>query len=134
MAFEYDPNAVNLALQNQGSQYRMPAQQPAPSTPPQAAPAAPNYAQPQARDAEVPGQTPSTETPKPGGDNIASGLQGVQSGASAISSMQSQDANENGGLQKLGGLIGTVLSAYTGNPQGVASGVQTMQGNAQAGK
>lgn len=136
MAFSYDPNATNMALQAQGSSYRLPTQQPAAQAAPAAQPApapaaqaAPAPAQPTPD--EVAGQLdkPTVET-----DAGKSGLQGVQSAAGMAGNMKSQDANDNNAAQKLGGLIGTVLSAYTGNAQGVAGGISNMQGNAQAGQ
>ncbi len=125
----YDPNALNAALQNQGSTYRLPNQQPAPQTAPAQQPAAMQAApapQPQAQNTEVAGQLdkPTVET-----DAGKVGLEGVQSAAGMASGMQSQNANDSNSMQKLGGLIGTVLSAYTGNASGMQSGISTMQNN-----
>lgn len=110
----YDPNETNQALQTLGSSYQLPAQQPAPM----AAPVA------QARDPEVPGiQSPDAAAK---GGSMAGTMGGVQEGASALGSM-TNDTKKKDGMQKLGGLIGMVLGAYTGNPQAVAGGASAMK-------
>lgn len=61
------------------------------------------------------------------GTTAQGALGGVQEGASALSSM-TEDPKKKGAMDKLGGLVGTVLSMYTGNYAGAANGLSSMRG------
>lgn len=114
MAFPYDPNETNQALQTLGSSYQVPTQQPAPQA---AAPA------PAAQPAP---ETPDIQKPQSGG-----GMQDTMGQAQAVTgglSGMTDDPEKKNGLDKLGGLIGMVLGAYTGNAQGMANGAKSMKG------
>lgn len=133
MAFQYDPNATNQALLKTGSSYSVPvAQTPAPAAPvaPVAQPVnAPSFTAPapappvkQATDTEVPG----APKPEPKGDDKAWAKQAGDIASVVASSGDSKDDEQAKKMNKLGALVGTVLSFYTGNYMGAAQGVQSM--------
>jgi hypothetical protein len=149
VAFPYDPNGTNQALSKLGYDYQLPGATPtavsgttapfAGRTEPQAPVAPPPQPAPaptvtvQAAPAPAPTNDPGAPKSATDGDAAApaasgNGLGSVKDIAAGISSMKTDDKKSNQGFQKVGALIGTVLSAYTGNAAGVAGGVSSMQG------
>lgn len=131
--FSYDPEATNRALAATGSSYQVPvaqpAAQPAPTQPQPAVNV--NTAPPQA--VQPPPAPPEKKEPEPtaqpnsgGGAAAAESLGDVQGMANAASGM-TKDPEKKDGMEKLGGLVGTVLSFYTGNYAGGAQGLQSMK-------
>lgn len=130
MAFPYDPNATNQALSKLGSQYQLPGAMgsaaPAPVPQPtsvtvQTAPAAP---------APAPTNDPGSPDPEKAKQPLMSAetAQAVSEGVQGLNVADAQQKKANAGMQKVGALVGTVLSAYTGNAAGVAGGVSAMKG------
>lgn len=124
MAF-YDPQLMSQASQKLGGTYQAPVA-PAPTaatgTPaPMAGQApAPAPAVQQASDPEVP---PGAAPPADGGMDLSA----MQKGADAATKVKTGDEKTDEGVNKLGNLVGTVLSFYTGNYAGGAQGVMNMQ-------
>lgn len=138
MAFALDPNLINSALKKTGSDYSLPAATPAANqsamtattaaAPPPVSAANPAPMAPTAP-AATPEKTNDPGAPKPEGDKgggLAGGLEKTQD---LFSGMQQVDpeAKKNEGFQKVGALVGTILSAYTGNAAGVVGGTTAMR-------
>lgn len=131
MAYQYDPELMNQSLSRMGSSYRAPVsytnaldQTAAPATPapttPQAsfAPVSTSAPVTQAKDSEVPG-TASAPAPTEQVSSIGQAAAGMQ---------QEQKQPKKDGMERLGGLVGSVLAAYSGNYMGAAQGLQNVSG------
>lgn len=124
-----DPDLTNAALAKTGSSYQVPSLQSAPASPPPAAPAqtAPQGAPApvaQAKDPEVAGSL-GDDAPKPS-DN--SGMVDGLKTAGGMADAMGPATEKPDAMKKLGGLIGTVLSIYSGNEMGAVSGIASMKG------
>lgn len=125
-----NPNDVNAALGKTGSQFRVDengmqpttAPAPAPQVDVQTAQPAPAQQAPVTQDPLPPNPYDGPEEPEKKAD-----MGGWNDLGGTISAMgDKQDAKQAQSMQKLGTLVGTVLSFYTGNYQGGAQGIKSM--------
>lgn len=112
MAFAFDPEMTNQALSKVGSSYQVDAPQPA------VAQAAQPAAEPAAGDMQS-GVKPEAKPAATEGEGWGDKTAGAVNSAG--------EATDNSGLKKLGGLVGTVMSFYTGNYAGGAKGLNEMR-------
>lgn len=132
-----NPQAVNEALGKTGSQYRVdengmqPTYAPQPVAQPATQPAVqiqqtpPPEPPPQATDVAPP---PAAQPAKQGGFDAQSTWNTVSNGIAGAA----QDDKQAKAMQRVGALVGTVLSLYTGNYGGAASGMKAMGDQAKA--
>ncbi len=134
MAYFNDNNALNSALQKLGydplPQQQQPLSQPA--KPAEVAqPAEPMQPPSTSVEISTPSQSQlsqSFEPPPPKKEHPNTGVQAIDKAGQALESNPKEDTQGNA-MRKVGALIGTVLSAYTGNAAGVAGGVKGMKGS-----
>lgn len=144
MATFNNPYAVNTALGKMGSQYRVDENGMQPTTAPQPAvqqtPAPVQVAQPAQQPAAQPtspvaanpeaqqlGQGPAFTDEEKAKNKEGGGVETFKNLADGFKNMAtSDDEAQNKGMQKVGNLVGTILSFYTGNVKGGAQGMKNM--------